>query len=87
VIEKNGEEPKAVEPHAIWCRRISEASSACSCYPIPALRCDSCRMVFEATATETAIEFHRRVLAHAMVHPDTNPSFTQGRVERTPRQT
>ncbi len=82
--QQNGEEPKAPEPHAVWCDRSTGTSSTCTCYPIPALRCDACLAVFSHSKGETAIEFHRRVRAHAMVHPDCNPSFTQGRVEQTP---
>ncbi len=87
--KQNGTEPKprAPQEHAAWCVRSSGLSQACTCYPMPALRCNACGVVFEPSPKETAIRFHRRVRAHAMVHPDCNPSFAQGRVERRERVT
>jgi hypothetical protein len=60
-----------------------DAPDRCSCYPIPALRCNACSAVFAPAADETAMGFHKRVRLHAMVHPEGAVSFTQGKTTPT----
>jgi hypothetical protein len=83
VKEQNGVAPaQSPESHVRWCRKFSDPMfPICTCTPIPALRCDECRAVFSPAEGETPIGFEKRVMLHAMVHPEP-PRFTQGTVGR-----